>query len=234
MTQFSDAQSVPPHLGIIPDGNRRWAKAHGLPSLEGHRRGVQALKEISYAAFDAGVRYITFYGFSTENWNRTSAEVKYLMELFLRLATTDIAEIHAQNVRFRVIGSRDGLSPKLAHAFDAAEELTKDNQRGTFAVALNYGGEQELADAVAAIVASGVSAGDVTPQLVAAHLYQPDIPPVDLIIRTSGEQRTSGFMLYRSAYAELWFTTKHWPDFSVDDLTAAITEYARRHRRFGQ
>ena len=224
---------LPQHVGIIPDGNRRWAKAKGLGSVEGHQAGVGVLKQICYTGFDLGIKTITYFAFSTENWERTPDEVKYLMELFVNKLTTEIAEVHEKGVRFRMLGSRQGLGKRLLAAVDKAEELTAANTGGTLAICLNYGGEQELADATAALIRSDVAAEDVTPELLSQYLYTPDLPPLDLVIRTSGERRTSGFMLYRAAYAELYFEEKHWPDFTPADLEAALADYAKRKRRFG-
>ena len=224
---------LPHHVGIIPDGNRRWAKANGRSSLEGHQVGVEVLKKVCYAGFDLGIKTITYFAFSTENWERTPDEVKYLMELFISKLTTDINEVHDKGVRFRVLGSRQGLGKRLLAAIDNAEKLTADNTGGTLAICLNYGGEQELADAVAELIRQGTKADEVTPELLARHLYAPDLPPLDLVIRTSGERRLSGFMLYRAAYAELYFVEKHWPDFTPEDFAAALTDYAKRKRRFG-
>lgn len=233
MSNQPTARNVPQHIGIIPDGNRRWAKANGLPSLEGHRRGVEVIIGVANTALDAGVEYITFYAFSSENWRRASSEVKYLMDLFYLIATKDVDELHEKGIQFRIIGSRQGLSTKLLKAFDEATAKTRNNSRGVMSLCLNYGGDQELADAAAAIVREGISADQVTPEVVGAHLYEPDIPPVDLVIRTSGEQRTSGFMLWRAAYAEFVFVEKHWPDFDSNDLILALNEFSRRHRRLG-
>lgn len=216
------------------DGNRRWAKAAGLPSVRGHQEGFEVLKRISYAAIDRGIKIITFYAFSTENWNRTPAEVKYMLELTLTKAVTEIAELHEQGIRFRFVGSRKGLSKKLLAALDHGEAITAKNSRGTLAICFNYGGAQELADATAAMIRSGISPDAVTPELLAEHLYAPDLPPLDLIIRTSGEHRLSGFMLGRAAYSELYFAEKHWPDYTAADLDVAFTEYASRMRRFGR
>ncbi len=224
---------LPIHVGIIPDGNRRWAKDQGLTSVEGHQAGVAALKRVCYAGLDQGIKTITYFAFSSENWQRTPDEVKYLMELFVNKLTTEIAEVHDKGVRFRMLGSRQGLGKRLLAAIDRAEELTAKNAGGTLAICLNYGGEQELADATAELIRKGTKAADVTPELLAQHLYVPDLPPIDLVIRTSGERRLSGFMLYRAAYAELYFVDKHWPDFSADDLGEALADYGKRKRRFG-
>lgn len=221
----STALAVPKHIGIIPDGNRRWAKAAGKPSLEGHRRGLEVAKEVCLAALDRGVEFFTMYAFSTENWNRAAEEVGYLMKLFENLLVRELDELDQKGVRFRLIGSRHGLPTSLVKAINAAEARTAGNTRGTMGLCLNYGGEQELEEAAAAAASQGGS--------LRSHLYAPDIPDLDLIIRTSGEERTSGFMLARSAYAELEFIDKNWPEFTVADLEAALNEYASRQRRFG-
>lgn len=233
MTTATAALAIPKHLGVIPDGNRRWARERGLPTLEGHRKGLDVSQEVCLEALDRGVEYMTMYAFSTENWNRSQEEVGYLMDLFLRFATHELRRLEDRGVRFRVIGSREGLSDKLLKALDNAEARTAANPAGTLSLALNYGGERELADAVRNIVASGVRPEDVTTELIQKYLYAPDIPPVDLIIRTSGEERTSGFMLARAAYSELYFVDKQWPDFSRDDLRTALAAYGERQRRFG-
>jgi undecaprenyl diphosphate synthase len=233
MSKTSVVPKVPQHIGIIPDGNRRWAKAQGLPSLEGHRRGVEAIKTVAEAALDSGVSYITFYAFSTENWRRASIEVKYLMDLFYRVATQDIDDLHKRGIQFRIIGSRAGLSAKLSKAFDDAILKTAENTRGVMSLCLNYGGEQELVEAMSGIIREGTLAEDVTPELITAHLYEPDIPAVDLIIRTSNEHRISGFMLWRASYAEFIFVDKQWPEFGPGDLSRALLEYSTRQRRFG-
>lgn len=183
-------------------------------------------------AFDRGVKVFTMYAFSTENWSRAEEEVGYLMELFYGLATDEMSELGNKNIRFRVIGSRQLLPARLVAALETAEQRTEHNTGGTIALCLNYGGEQEIADAVTSLIASGHT-GEVTPADINSHLYAPEIPPVDLIIRTSGEHRTSGFMLWRAAYAEFYFVAKHWPEFTEADLDAALTDYAKRHRRFG-
>lgn len=187
---------------------------------------------MALAAFDRGVKVFTMYAFSTENWSRAEEEVGYLMELFYGLVTDEIIELDKKNIRFRVIGSRQRLPARLVAALEAAEKQTDHNTGGTLALCLNYGGEQEIADATTSLIASGHT-GPVTPDDIRAHLYSPEIPPVDLVIRTSGEHRTSGFMLWRAAYAEFYFASKHWPEFTEADLDAALADYAQRQRRFG-
>lgn len=226
------AQSLPVHLGLIIDGNRRWARANGLPKLEGHRQGYLVLKKIIKAAIDRGVTYVSAYTFSTENWNRTTTEVKYLMDMALGILTKDVEELHKEGIRVCVAGSRTRLSQQLVAAIDDAENKTRDNSRGTLLLCFNYGGQGEIVDSVNALIKK--RAVDISAKDISAHLYAPDIPPVDFIIRTSGEQRLSNFMLWRSAYAELLFVEKHWPDFNEVDLDKALADYARRQRRFGK
>jgi len=224
---------VPRHLGLILDGNRRWAKAHDLPAMEGHRQGYENLKTIADAAFDAGVEYVSAYVFSTENWNRSKDEVRYLMKLLLWILKHEVENFTKHGIRVRTLGMKVRLGKALVRAIHEAEEVTKDNTRGTLLLCLNYGGQQEVVDAMKQIVASGVSPDEITAELIGQHLYAPDMPPVDLIIRTSGEQRLSNFMLWEGAYSELMFTQTNWPDFSKEELQTMLTEYANRHRRFG-
>lgn len=228
----SDTQ-IPAHIGFILDGNRRWARDRGLPTLEGHRQGYENLKTIALAAFDKGVTCISAYIFSTENWNREKEEVSYLMDLALRMVTRDLSELDKKGVRVVWLGSTDKVSDKLLKALKKAEEKTKNNTAGTLALCFNYGGKRELAEGVAKLVADGIKPEDVTEQLLESYLYYPDIKPVDIVVRTSGEQRLSNFMLWRAAYSELMFIDKHWPAFDESDLDAVIAEYAHRQRRFG-
>ena len=223
----------PQHIGYIVDGNRRWAKKHGLPTYEGHLAGYNAITEIALASFDAGVSFVSAYIFSTENWKRSEDEVGKLMSLVLRLLTSDVAILEKNNVRLKVLGSHQGVSDKILSAIADAEERTKNNTHGTLALCFNYGGQLEIADACKKIIQSGVSADDITPDLIANHLYQPEIPPVDIVVRTSGEQRLSNFMLWRAAYSEFLFLEKQWPDMTKEDVTAILEEYERRGRRFG-
>jgi undecaprenyl diphosphate synthase len=233
MSEPSATTVVPQHIGFILDGNRRWAKERGMLVMQGHQQGYETLKVTVEAAFDKGVRYVSAYVFSTENWNRTHEEVGFLMSLTLRMVTRDLKEMHKKGIRIIWLGSPDRVSEKLVKSLREAEEITKDNTKGTLAVCFNYGGQKEIVDAVANIVASGVVAGDVTEELIAKNLYGADVPPVDLLVRTSGEQRISNFMLWRAAYSELLFVDKQWPDFSEQDLDAVIAEFSSRQRRFG-
>lgn len=230
MSQKPPQSALPTHLGIIPDGNRRWAKANGKLPLVGHQQGADIIEDICQHALDSGVRYVTMYAFSTENWGRPSDEIVYLMKLFERLVSHGLKKLEKRGVRLRWIGRPGNLTPSLIKAIEAAEARTAGNQNGTFAICLNYGGLQELADAAAGLAESDTPA---TPESLLEHLYAPDIPPLDLIIRTSGEQRTSGFMLARAAYSEFHFVDKHWPDFTTADLDVALADYAHRQRRFG-
>lgn len=224
---------LPHHLGLILDGNRRWAKEHGLRPFEGHRRGYLRLKKIALASFDKGIPYVSAYVFSTENWHRSKQEVAYLMDLLKWVATHEIQSLHKHNVKAIFLGIDQGLDPELIAAIRAGEAKTANNTGGTLVFCLNYGGQQEMADAAANLIRSGIAAEDVTPELFSRHLYGPDLPPIDFIIRTSGEQRLSGFMLWSAAYAELKFVLKNWPAFTVADLDAALHDYAQRQRRFG-
>jgi len=223
----------PRHIGFIIDGNRRWAKKHGIPAYEGHLAGYNAIHEVTKATFDAGIEYVSAYIFSTENWKRSEDEVKKLMGLVLRLLKSDLHIFNDNNIKLKVLGSFDRVDQKIIKAIEEAEAQTAGNTGGTFAVCFNYGGQIEIADAVKKIVRSGVSEDDITPELIEANLYQPEIPPLDLIVRTSGEHRLSNFMLWRSAYAELLFLDKLWPDMTKDDVADILKEYTTRARRFG-
>lgn len=225
--------SVPQHVGFILDGNRRWAREHGMPVIEGHRQGVRALKRVIRSSIKHGVRYVSAYVFSTENWKRDRDEVKQLMKLFMWIVKHEVKELDREGIRLRVIGSKAQLGHALVRAIHEAEELTKDNERGTVLLCLDYGGQQEIVDAVKRIAELGYNPDDITPELISKFLYAPDVPPVDLVIRTSGEQRISNFLLWESAYSELLFDKVNWPDFDEKHLENALEEYANRQRRFG-
>jgi undecaprenyl diphosphate synthase len=229
----SDDVILPQHVGFIVDGNRRWAKSHGLPAYEGHLAGYKVLKEVALATLAAGVPYASAYAFSTENWKRSEAEVSKLMALTVRAFKADLHIFIDNNVRLRIVGSRDRLSEKVNKVLDEAEAQTAHLTGGTFVVCLNYGGQAEIADACKKIVQAGIDPSLITPELVAQYLYAPEIPPIDLVVRTSGEQRLSNFMLWRSAYSELLFLDKPWPDMTKADVTGILKEYSRRSRRFG-
>jgi undecaprenyl diphosphate synthase len=224
---------APEHLGLILDGNRRWAREHGKPIAEGHRQGYKTLKKICKSALKHGVRYVSAYVFSTENWQRDQKEVQDLMKLLLWICKHEVKELDREGIRIRVIGHKLRLGHALARAIHEAEEKTKDNDRGTLSLCLDYGGQQEIVEATKRIVAEGVDPDDITPELLSKYLYAPDVPPVDLIIRTSGEQRLSNFMLWEAAYSELAFNSAYWPDFTEEDLDRELEKYSKRHRRFG-
>ena len=228
---------VPRHVAIIMDGNGRWASARGLPRTEGHRRGVEALRRTARAAGEMGIQVLTIFSFSSENWSRPPAEVRDLMGLLRLFIRQDLAELHQRNVRVRVIGEREGLAPDIGRLLQEAEELTIDNNGLNFVVAFNYGARQEIARAarqLAADVAAGTLAlEDITAEALGTRLDAADLPDPDLIIRTSGEQRLSNFLLWQAAYSELVFVPTYWPDFDRATLEGAISEYRRRERRFG-
>lgn len=226
--------NLPKHVGYIVDGNRRWAKKHDLPAYEGHLAGYNAIQDVARATFDSGVEYMSAYIFSTENWKRSENEVKALMGLVLKLFTSDLHIFNEENIRLRVLGSKDMVNERIKKAIVEAEEATKNNTRGTLALCFNYGGQLEIAEAVKKFVQAGGDASSITVEDIASNLYAPDIPPVDLIIRTSGEQRLSNFMLYRAAYSELMFVPKPWPDITKEDVKKALHEYSSRGRRFGK
>lgn len=222
--------SIPQHVGLILDGNRRWATQQGLPTLEGHRRGSTVFKDIAFHAFERGVNTVSAYVFSHENWERTEEEVGYLMQLVLKAVEQYLDEFQERGIKLVILGRRDGLRRKVIDAIKRAEDKTRNNTNGTLALCFNYGGRQEITDAAQAVVDAGQA---LTPDTISSALYQPDIADLDLVIRTSGEQRLSGFMLWRAAYAELYFSDKMWPAFTPADFDEALRVYADRERRFG-
>lgn len=232
-TQIAEA-AVPTHVGLILDGNRRWAKAHGLSVAEGHKQGYFTLKHIAKAGLKRGIKYVSAYVFSTENWKRDQVEVRDLMKLLGWVLKHEVKELHREGIRIRVVGSKVKLGAALIRAIIHAEELTKDNTRGTLLLCLDYGGQQEIVEAVKRIAASGVKPEDITPEMITQNLYAPDVPAPDLIVRTSGEQRLSNFMLWEAAYSELTFVQAAWPDFDERALDKVLDDYAQRHRRFGK
>jgi undecaprenyl diphosphate synthase len=229
--------TIPRHVAIIMDGNGRWAAARGLPRGEGHRRGVEALRRTVRAAGDLSIGILTIFSFSAENWSRPPSEIRELMGLLRRFIRNDLADLHRSGVQVRVIGDRDDLAPDIKSLLDEAEELTKHNDKLTLVVAFNYGARQEIARAarrLAAEVAAGhVAVAEVTADRLATYLDAPDLPDPDLIIRTSGEQRLSNFLLWQAAYSELVFVPVYWPDFDRATLEQAILEFRGRERRFG-
>jgi undecaprenyl diphosphate synthase len=224
---------IPTHVGYIVDGNRRWAKKHGLPAYEGHLAGYKVLKDVAVETLNSGVEYMSAYIWSTENWNRSKEEASKLMNLMVKVLTSDIPIFQENNIRLKVIGTRVGLRDKVVKAIAKAEEATQNNSGGTFAVCFNYGGQMEIADSIKKIVQADYTAEEITPELVSEYIYEPSIPPVDIIVRTGGEMRLSNFMLWRSAYSELMFIDKFWPDMTNKDVKDIIKEFSKRNRRFG-
>lgn len=218
------------HLGIIADGNRRWAKEQGLPSIEGHRAGLKSIEKLVEAAAKAGISYITFYVFSTENWGRSEKEVSYIMKLAETKLLKYAEKLAQNNAKMVVLGSKNRVSPKLASMIERAEKVTEKCTGITVGFCFNYGGEAEIADA-ATIAASE---GEITPETIRKHLYHPEIPDVDMVVRTSGEERISGFMLWRASYAEFMFIEKYFPEMKGENIEDIIKEYESRSRRFGK
>lgn len=229
----SDHSARPPkHIAIIPDGNRRWAKERGLTTKEGHQAGYENFKAIGQAAFDRGVEFVTYYAFSTENWNRTKDEVGYLMKLATWVMEEEAEEYHRQGIRVKIAGSLAGLEPKLAQGLRNIEDLTGDNRAGTICLCFNYGGRADIVEAANRALAKNPGAG-ITADALASNLSTAGLPDPELVIRTSGEQRLSNFLLWETAYSELFFSPKLWPAFSVEDLADALKDYSQRQRNFG-
>jgi undecaprenyl diphosphate synthase len=224
---------IPRHVGFILDGNRRWAKEHGLPTYEGHLAGYNALKDIIDATAEAGVEYISFYSFSTENWNRAEEEIRGIMKLVRQLFKTDIKELTKRDYKLVVLGERDRLPNDVSAMIDEAEAASANGKKATLAMCFNYGGQQEIVSATKRAIADGVDPESLTTETFAQYLDHPDVPPVDLVVRTSGEQRISNFMLWRSAYSEFLFIEKYWPDMRPSDVAVILEEYNRRDRRHG-
>ena len=219
------------HLGIIADGNRRWAKERGLPTIEGHKSGLKAIEKLVDGAAEAGIKYISFYVFSTENWGRSEAEVSYIMKLAETKILKYAEKMKAKNGRLVILGSKDRISPKLMSIIEKAEKLTADCDGITVGFCFNYGGEKEIADAANIALEAE---GEITPETIRKHLYHPEIPDIDMVVRTSGEERISGFMLWRASYAEFMFIKKYFPEMSTEDIKEIIKEYESRSRRFGK
>jgi undecaprenyl diphosphate synthase len=228
---------VPRHVAIVMDGNGRWARERGLPRTAGHEQGESSLFDVVEGAIEVGVRWLSAYAFSTENWKRSPDEVRFLMGFNRDVIRRRRDEMHAMGVRVRWAGRRPRLWRSVIRELEVAEELTRDNRLLTLTMCVNYGGRAEIADAAAAlgrdIAAGSVDASKVTPSMLARYLDEPEMPDVDLFVRSSGEQRTSNFLLWQSAYAELVFQNTMWPDYDRRHLWAAIEEYARRDRRYG-
>jgi undecaprenyl diphosphate synthase len=224
---------VPYHLAIIMDGNGRWAQARRLPRLAGHRAGTENLRRVLRACKNVGVKILTVYAFSTENWRRPKEEVRGLMTILDQYIVREMNGLHEEGVQIRHLGKMDGVAPSLQNKIRRAIDLTRGNTALILNVAFNYGGRQEILDAVRAILADHVAPEDVDDALFSRYLYTAGLPDPDLIIRTSGEVRISNFLLWQGAYAELYSTPVYWPDFNEDELRKALEHYARRERRFG-
>jgi undecaprenyl diphosphate synthase len=236
-TGNSDALKSPRHVAVIMDGNGRWATQRSLPRTEGHRHGVEAVRRLVRAAIECGTEYLTVFTFSSENWRRPRAEVNYLFALLRRFIRQDVAELHSAGVRIIVIGERAGLDSDIVQMIEECETLTAGNSTLNLIVAFNYGGRTEIVQTARAL-AGKVARGELSPDEIdestfAANLYAPGVPEPDMLIRTSGEQRISNYLLWQMAYTELVFVEEHWPDFDKSIFLRAIAEYARRQRRFG-
>ncbi|MBE0430548.1 MAG: di-trans,poly-cis-decaprenylcistransferase [Dehalococcoidia bacterium] len=231
---MSGPQHLPLHVAIIMDGNGRWAKKRGLPRLAGHKAGGENIRPVAKVFSDCGVRYLSLYAFSTENWNRPEMEVAGLLTLLSKKIDQETRAFHEQNTRLLHLGRQDRMSRRLSKKVQAAVELTKDNTGLTLCLAFDYGGRDEIVQAARRIADAGIRAEDIDEPLLARHLYLPDIPDPDLIIRTGGESRLSNFLLWQAAYSELYFSPVLWPDFGRQDIEQALSEYEHRQRRFGR
>ena len=231
--QYPPLERVPRHVGIIMDGNGRWARARGLPRSAGHRAGTENLRRVLRAAVEFGIQILTIYAFSTENWGRPEGEVRALLAIVERVIDRELAELHEEGVQLRHIGRLDRVSPKLRQKVLDAVEMTKDNRQLILNVAFDYGGRAELVRAVQCIIADGVPAEQVDEALVSSYLCTAGLPDPDLIIRTSGEMRISNFLIWQGAYAEFYVPPTLWPDFDRDELYKALESYNQRERRFG-
>jgi undecaprenyl diphosphate synthase len=225
--------SAPRHVAMIMDGNGRWAARRGLERIAGHERGTENIRRITQAAAELGIEYLTLWAFSTENWRRPADEIAGIMRILGEAIEREVDELDRQGAQLRHIGSLEGLAPDLRQAVITAIERTRHNHRLVLTLAFNYGGRQEIVAAVQDIVASGALPEEIDEDTISAHLFTGDLPDPDLIIRTSGELRMSNFLLWQSAFAELYFTPVLWPDFGPDDLRAAVHEFGQRERRFG-
>ena len=231
---MTQANHPPQHVAIIMDGNGRWARKRGLPRLLGHRAGGENMRPVARILADCGVRYLTLYAFSTENWTRPRTEVSGLLSLLSRKIDQETQAFHEENIRLVHLGRQDRMSERLRKKVRAAVELTRNNTGLALCLAFDYGGRDEIAGAARRIVDAGIRGDDIDESVVARHLYLPDIPDPDLVIRTGGESRLSNFLLWQAAYSELYFTAVLWPDFGPQDVEEALSEYERRQRRFGR
>jgi undecaprenyl diphosphate synthase len=231
---MSQTSYPPQHVAIVMDGNGRWAKKRGLPRLAGHEAGSENIHPVVKNFADYGVRYLTLYMFSTENWNRPRLEVAGLLSLLAKKIDREAKAFHQENIRLVHLGREDRLSKKLREKMQAAVELTRNNTGLTLCLAFDYGGRDEIVQAARRIADAGISGGNIDESVFARYLYSPDIPDPDLVIRTGGESRISNFLIWQAAYSELYFTPVLWPDFGPKDIEEALSEYKRRQRRFGK
>jgi undecaprenyl diphosphate synthase len=228
-----ESNKIPRHVAIIMDGNGRWAKARGLPRLAGHRAGTENLRQIIRASAKFGIEYLTLYAFSTENWSRPRAEITGLLHILADVIDRELEELNQEGARLVHIGHLDGLPNNLQDKVRHAIELTKENKRITIAIAFNYGGRDEIITAIKNMLKDGVKPEDVDEALVSNYMFTKDLPDPDLVIRTSGELRTSNFLTWQSVYSEWYFPEVYWPDFDEEELRKALEDYAERERRFG-
>ncbi|OQY30511.1 MAG: isoprenyl transferase [Anaerolineaceae bacterium 4572_5.2] len=233
-TETNLPKKIPQHIAIIMDGNGRWAQSQGLPRLAGHRAGTENLRNILEACVEFGVKYLTIYAFSTENWSRPESEVKGLMHIFNSVFARELKNLHENGVQLRHIGEIDRIDPVLQKKMRDGVELTKNNTKLILNIAFNYGGRDEILSAIQKIIQDKIKPEEVDSKLVDQYLFTADSPDPDLIIRTSGELRTSNFLIWQAAYAEWYFTPTYWPDFGKEELRKAIFDYSDRERRFGR
>ena len=222
------------HIAIIMDGNRRWAKEKFLPSAMGHQKGVDSLRNTMRLFDKYGIKYLTVYAFSTENWNRKKEEVEFLMNLLAKTLLGELDEMHSENVKIKFLGDISKLNAKLVEIIQNAENKTKDNTGVNLNIAFNYGARDEITNAVKAIVKEGIPAEEITEDTISQHLYTKNMPDPDLLIRTGGEKRISNYLLWQIAYSEVYITDTYWPEFGEEELIKAITEFEHRNRRFGK
>jgi len=227
---MENQSTLPRHVGLITDGNRRWAKEHGLPSFEGHNKGFDAIKKIIETAGEKGIEMFTFWAFSTENWDRSKEELAYLMDLFEK-SLNDFERISGKNIRFRIVGQKYRFRQSIQRKIEEVERSTADNKGMIVNMGMSYGGRDEIVQGIKSIIEKGIKPEEITEKTISDNLWLPDI---DLIIRTGGEQRLSGFLPWQSTYAELFFVKKYLPDFAPTDFNTILAEYSRRQRRFGK
>lgn len=233
-SQAKDISRLPTHIAIVMDGNGRWAAKRGLPRLAGHRAGTENLRRVIRACVEFGIKYLTIYAFSTENWGRPKEEVDGLMHILEDVIDRELDDLNKEGTQLRHIGHLDALSPMLREKVKRAIELTRNNDRLVLSLAFNYGGRDEIVCAIREIIAEGIRPDDVTPEVVSQHMFTAGTPDPDLIIRTSGEMRISNFLIWQGAYSEWYFTPTFWPDFDKNELHKALVEYSQRDRRYGR